>query len=489
MALALVLDSDESIALYLRLSQALINAIKTGQLQAGEALPSTRVLSATLSVAPLTVHRSYQDLLSRGYLETVPGCGTFVRHRIADEAKENAGEPSVSLSAKEANIRWGSFAQGLLSATESLPEKPDLFASMFQSLPTQDQLPLAAWRKILVKNSRLVEETSLEYSGDAFGSIRLRKAIAAYLRRARAAICDWDQIAIFSGSQAALDIVCRVLLDKEHCFAMEDPGYFGARRSFLSSTAGSIAVPVDEEGISVAFLKQLQVPPNLVYVTPAHQDPTGVVLSQSRRKQLLAWAAETGALIVEDDNDCEYRHGARTLPSLLAMDEHGSVIYVNTFWRTLGSLVRIGYLVLPRRLLEVFKFVKSIVERDFPVLEQAALAEFIEDGYLERHIHKTGSLYRSRLHALEHACTVHLRGSMTLAKESGGMRVLARFDASRFSNDKIIEAACEADFPLYSTENYYMGVAPQGEFLIPFGQFDEQAIAQGVKSFAQLLSI
>jgi GntR family transcriptional regulator/MocR family aminotransferase len=203
---------------------------------------------------------------------------------------------------------------------------------------------------------------------------------------------------------------------------------------------------------------------------------------------LLAWARHTGGLIVEDDNDCEYRHGTRTLPALMAADEDGCVIYVNTFWRTLGSLVRIGYLVLPRRLLEVFTFVKSIVERDLPVLEQIALAEFIEQGYLERHIHKMGSLYRSRLHALTHACTLHLKGSMTLAKESGGMRVLARFDSSRFANERIIEAACEADFPLFSTENYYLGVAPAGEFLIPFGQFDEEIIAQGVKRFADLIS-
>jgi GntR family transcriptional regulator/MocR family aminotransferase len=248
-------------------------------------------------------------------------------------------------------------------------------------------------------------------------------------------------------------------------------------------------VPVDEDGIRVSDLRQLERAPKMVFVTPAHQDPTGAVLSLSRRIELLAWARDTGALIIEDDNDCEYRHGARPLSSLMAMDEDGCVIYLNTFWRTLGSLVRIGYLVLPRRLLEVFTFVKSIVERDFPVLEQAALAEFIEQGYLERHIHKAGSLYRRRLHALTHACTLHLKGSMTLTKESGGMRVLARFDSSRFSNEKIIEAACEADFPLFSTENYYMGTAPQGEFLIPFGQFDEHTIAQGVKSFAELISV
>jgi GntR family transcriptional regulator/MocR family aminotransferase len=360
---------------------------------------------------------------------------------------------------------------------------------MYQSLPTGDQLPLAVWRKILVKNSRLLEETSLDYTGDAFGSIRLRKSISSYLRRARGVMCDWDQIAIFSGSQPALDLICRVLLDRNDWVAMEEPGYFGARRSFAVSGAKIIPVPVDEEGISVPFLRQLDTPPKLLFVTPSHQDPTGAMLSLRRRQELLTWAAEGGVLIIEDDNDCEYRHGGRTLPSLMAMDEKGSVIYLNTFWRTLSSLVRIGYMVVPRRLLAVFTFVKSIVERDFPVLEQAALAEFIEQGCLERHIHKSGALYRERWHALTHACTVHLKDSMALAKESGGMRVMARFDCSRFSNERIIEAACEADFPLFSSENYYIGAAPPGEFLIPFGQFDQATIARGVKAFAELITV
>lgn len=482
MVLALTIDNDASMPLYLRLSGALIEAIQSGQLQPGEALPSTRVLADTLSIAPVTAHRAYQDLLSRGYIETVAGRGTFVSQHL----RTGGTTRSLEILAEEAKIGWSSFVQALVKDEQSLQIRPDLFAGIYQSLPTPDQLPIAQWRNMLLRNSRRVEETSTDYIGDAFGVIRLRKQIADYLRRTRGAQCSWEQIAIFSGSQHALDIVCRLVLDRGDAVAMEEPGYFGARRTFKANGALIAPVPIDGEGFSVNQLKNLATPPKLVYVTPSHQDPSGVVLSLKRRGELLSWAHQTGALILEDDNDCEYRHAGSPMPCLQGLDEADSVIYINTFWRTLGPLATMGYIVVPRRMLQVFTFVKAIVERDFPILEQCALADFLEEGYFERHIFKLGSLYKKRWHALTHAATRHLKGVMTLAKESAGMRVLTHFQPG-ISEEQILEAAYEAELPIFSTADYYVEHAQSGEFLIPFGHLDENAISSTVERFAQML--
>ncbi len=502
MALTLDIDTDSSIPMYVRIAEALIGAIENERLQPGDALPSTRALAASLSLAPLTVHRAYQELLSRGYAETVAGLGTFVRYR----QKNDTSAPAIlSSSAREPLIRghygqtdadtlayikqtdWSQFGRSLLANEGVLPSKPDLFAILYQSIPTKEQLPLATWRRILVDNSRLIESICMDYNGDAFGSMRLRKAIASYLRRARGANCDWEQVALFTGTQPALDIVCRLLLNAGDPIAMEEPGYFIARRMFFAHGARIMPISIDEEGISVQQLEKLPQPPKLVYITPSHQDPLGYVLSQRRRQSLVAWAERVNAFIVEDDNDCEFRLTAPRLPCVQSFDINERVIYLNTFWRSLGPLVRLGYAVVPRRLLNVYNFVKSITDRDLPLLEQHALADLIEEGHLERTIHKNTRTYKKRLQALMRAAATHLGGVMSLGKESAGMRILAHFDPSRFSNERIMEAACEAEFPLFDTKEFYLGKAPEGEFLVPFGQFDEQTISAAVERFSKAL--
>lgn len=489
MELALDIDDSPHIPLYRRLSEAVRKAIVDGRLKPGDPLPSVRDLGKTYGISRLTVLKSYQELQSQGYVETSPGAGSRVRAQLEDLAASL--RPSTTTASAEAPARkripTTPFFNRIAEVTSVVHLGAELMPQLNYGLPTADQLPLAQWKKLLDRHCQRTDSALCHYVTDPRGLPELREALVGYLARSRGLTCKADQIFLFGSMPHALLLLGRLLLVPDDVVAIENPGTISARRIFQFQQSTMMPVPVDEEGLCTDKLDLLPDNTRIIYVTPSHQRPTGVVLSLSRRQELLAWTRATGAVIVEDDNDSEFRYSSQPIPALQGLDETHSVAYIQTFWKTLGPMIRMGFIIVPEWLVPQFFATKSLIEPDFPVLEQCALADFINEGLLERHIQALRKVYARRRESLVHWLTISLGSTISISPESAGSFLLARFD-QRFANEQVLQVAMEADFPLAATTNFYIGAAPQGEFLIPFAHRAESDIKISTLKFAQALN-
>lgn len=519
MELIINFDKSSEVPLFKQFSEAIKQSIIDGTLKPGQMLPSVRELSAQYSISKTTVMRCYEELSSQGYIQTAPKAGTFVSKQlpgiVASQGPTAPGASSVASSSQGGtshSAAWQgagpSFGERSAMHTADAHEPIDsllsplaeriralgwrmsseveLSSELNLGMPAPDDLPLNAWRKVLYSRCSDLEHSSMLYSGDPFGSLPLREAIADYLQRVRAIKCGAEMVMITAGSQQALDLVCRLLLKEDDHVVIENPGYPGARRTLLAHGARLCPVSVDGSGVKTAVLADVPVDTRLIYVTPAHQDPTGGLLSLDRRRALLAWAAARSALVFEDDYDHELRYGTDPLPSLFSLDSHQSVFYVGTFYRTLGPLARLGYIIVPRRFIELFRQAASMLCRDLPVLEQAALASFMQQGHYEVHIRRFRNRLTGRRQALIHELTIGLRGRTRISTQSSGMHVICQF-SPEISRDGIVQSGKNAELQLKSTEPYYLGAARENEFLVPFAHLSEEDLTGRVRLFIENL--
>lgn len=490
MDFVLSLTQDSRQPVYKQVSEALKLAILAGRLKPGEKLPSTRDLADSMNVSRFTVIRSYEELSAQGYIQTTSGSGTFVNKDIPghlDDVKNRELEreqvehvlPTAALSV---------YGERVMTCEEIEDAHVELFAELNYGAPTVDQLPLTRWKEMLYRATRYQDGNMLAYHSDPFGYMPLREAICNYLIRSRSVNCTPDRVAIFSGAQGALDLMGRLLIDNGDAVALENPGFPGARRSMLTHGAEIIPIPVDGQGMIVEHLESINQRVKLAYVTPSHHDPTGVVLSLPRRIALLDWAARTDSFIFEDDYDSEYRYGDKPMPSLQGLDEHDCTIYLSTFWKVLYPVVRIGFIVLPRRMVRLVGRAKALIERDFPLLEQKALADFIDEGHLERHIKRTRVFYAKRRAALVQAVTKQFGKRIYISPVTAGMHLLVRF-GEEFEEEQVLTAARTAEVSLVSTSHHYVVNSRQREYLMGFAHLPEESIHETVQKFAANLGL
>jgi GntR family transcriptional regulator/MocR family aminotransferase len=347
-------------------------------------------------------------------------------------------------------------------------------------LPDLALFPIRQWSRLVSRHCRAAHREALDYVSDNLGYRPLREAIARYLGRARAVRCSAEQVFIVNGSQQALDLISRVLLDHGDNAALEEPGYPGARLLFQAHGARIHPVPVDEQGLQTSALSKLPSGTKLIYITPSHQFPLGVGLSLGRRLELLAWAERQPAIIIEDDYCSEYRYAARPNPALQGLDRAGSVIYVGTFSKIMYPGLRMAYMVVPVDLVEVLSRAKWLADRQSPMLEQYAMADFIESGWLERHVRRMRLVYGSRREALVKALTEYLGDRATVVGDSAGMHLIARVD-SGLSDAEAVRGAREAGVELGTSQRCYFGRAPVGEFMFGFAALGERPIREGVR--------
>jgi GntR family transcriptional regulator / MocR family aminotransferase len=317
--------------------------------------------------------------------------------------------------------------------------------------------------------------------------VGLRTAIARYLGRARAVQCDPRQIVLTNGTQQGLDLILRVLIEPGDTIALEDPGYLSARRVFLSHQVNLLPIPVDASGLVVEYLTRLTTaglpPVRLLSVTPSHQFPTGATLSLSRRLALLQWAQQTGAIIIEDDYDSEYRYGDKPIPALQGLDSSNSVIYMGTFSKVLFPSLRIGYLVLPPQLVPFIAQAKWLSDRQLPMLEQKVLTDFIEAGHLESHIRKMRSHYDRRRQVLVQALQEHFGPQVTILGEKAGIHVMVRFSLDR-SGAEIMARSLQAGVGIVPASPCYLTDGGEREFILGYGELEEGAIVEGIQRLA-----
>jgi GntR family transcriptional regulator/MocR family aminotransferase len=236
--------------------------------------------------------------------------------------------------------------------------------------------------------------------------------------------CSAEQIIITSGAQQALDLIGRFLLTTGDQVWMEDPGYSGALQALRATGARIVPVPVDGDGLIVKTGRKFAPKAKLAYVTPANQFPMGVTMSADRRLELLRWAAAANAWIVEDDYDAEYRYSGHPVAALQGLDNSGCVIYVGTFTKMLFNALRLGFMVLPERLVEAFVSARTFVDRHPPTLEQAILAEFISEGHFGHHVRRMRQTYSERMAVLKTAADQHLHGLLDVVHAGAGIRTL-----------------------------------------------------------------
>jgi len=481
----IALSSDQSLPLYQQLYEELRRAILTGRLSPRQKVPSTRSLAKSLGISRTTVTQSYEQLLSEGYLETIPGSGTYVCTQLPDDLLYSTlvdvdSNPNPLLIARS---QYGNHLSQLSFILQPEVEMPISFR---YGRPALKEFPMALWRKLLSRYCTANADW-LDYATDFQGDRPLRQAIACYLARARAVQCDPEQIILTNGTQQALDLVMRLLINPGDGIAFEDPGYLSARRVFLSHGAELLPVPVDGSGLIVEKLASLDSDSlRLVYVTPSHQFPTGSILSLSRRLELLTWAQQHHSLILEDDYDSEYRYGDRPIPALQGLDQNHSVIYIGTFSKVLFPSLRIGYLVVPQLLVSLFAQAKWLSDRQLPTLEQQVLAEFIEAGHLESHIRKMRSHYDQLRQTLVQALKTHFGAHAVIFGEKAGIHVMVKLDTP-WSDAEVIERAAEVGVGLMSAQPHYFNPGDRGEFIFGYGELDEDQIAAGINRLAQVL--
>lgn len=369
-----------------RLCAALREAMRSGTLAQGSRLPATRVLAQDLALSRVTVEAAYAQLEAEGYVQRHTGKGSFVAVQVSKSAAAKARTDKRLTAVAKLSQR----GQGMVDTGGCM--EPLTLQAFAAGSPDLRAFPHAQWRQLTSRRLRNAPEALMRY-GDPQGFEPLRGAIAQYLVSARGVRCSAAQVLVLTSSQQALQLLATLLLDPGDRVWMEDPGYRGAHAAFAASGAQLVPLPVDAEGMVPDFALAA---PRLIYLTPTHQYPTGHTLSLPRRMALVDYARRMGCWIIEDDYDSEFLYDSRPTPSLQGLDDHGRVIYIGTFSKTLFPSLRIAYAVLPQALVQPMVTARSVYDGHAAQLAQAVTADFMAQGHFAAHLRLMRLLYRSR---------------------------------------------------------------------------------------------
>ena len=476
MRVAIAIDRASAIPLHRQVYEEWRRGILSGRFRSGERVPSTRELAASLEVARATVAAAYDQLTAEGYLEAAHGSGTFVCRRLPEDLLRPRQAPA-SQPAKHTPIRRSRFgAKAAEQPAYMPPQARPGWISFAQWRPDLNEFPFDLWQKLLTRHLRGRDARIFDYVAAPWALDDLRREIAAYVSRSRAVRAEPEQVIVVNGSQQALDLCARVLLDSGDEVAIEDPGYQGARQIFEACGARLKPVPVGPDGVDAHHLRR---PTRVLYVTPSHQFPSGASLSVARRLELIEWARHTGAAILEDDYDSEYRYNGPPLPAMQGLAGGAPVIYIGTFSKVMFPGLRIGYVIAPPAIAKSFARAKWLCDRQTPMLEQAALADFLREGHLERHIRRMRRLYSRRRDALVESLDRHFGARAQVLGDPAGMHAMVRFD------DHGLAARAEASkVQIASSAPYYFGRAPANEFVFGFSALGERTIREAVRRLA-----
>jgi GntR family transcriptional regulator/MocR family aminotransferase len=417
----IALDPGSATPIYQQLSEWFRRAIIDGRLRPGQRIPSSRNLAEELQISRIPVLGAYEQLCAEGYLETFTGAGTCVARSIPQARRRR---PAAGVPRTHDPTRPRVISERAKSMV--IPPSPWLknMGAFRLGLPALDHLPLGVWSKLVHRHWREPSQELLSY-GEPMGYLPFREAIAEYLGAFRGVRCEAAQIMVTAGSQQALQVIGHVLLDAGDEVWMEEPGYPGAQQALTLAGARLIPVPVDHEGMRVAEGIDRCPDARAVYITPSHQFPLGTTLSAARRLALLDWAARSGAWIIEDDYDSEFRFGGRPVPALQGLDQDGRVIYIGTFSKVLFPALRLGYVVLPKGLAEAFCVAREATDTFSSPLYQIVMADFLREGHFARHIRRMRKLYMQRRAALVAAIAKHVPERLEIVAADTGMHLVA----------------------------------------------------------------
>jgi GntR family transcriptional regulator/MocR family aminotransferase len=484
--LTLTLDAGSKKSLQTQVFDQVRALILDGRLQAGMALPPTRVLAEKMRLSRNTVMIAYERLAAEGYVEAQGTAGIFVTAIPPDDLLVVRGsnhgapssEPPIQLSDEPLLCFAGSPGGG--------SDRPAL--DFWVGRSAASAFPLQTWRRI-VSNLLSSEPQYLTDYCDPSGLPNFRRAIADHLARSRGMHATMDQIIVTAGGQDALNLIMGLLREHTQQLCIENPCYLGASMLFQAEGLPIEAVPVDQEGIRTDRLPRKR--ESLLYVTPSHQFPTGAMMSLGRRLALLRWAEDTESYIIEDDYDSDFRYDGPPLTALAGLDGGRRVFYVGTFSKSLGAGVRIGYAVVPRAYWDDARVLKARMSNGQSWLEQSALAQFISGGHFDRHLRKLRQIYKSRRDSLVTALHEHF-GSPAISGQDGGLHFVWRLPSGMPSARLVQIKARALGIGVYALSSGgafdFDDTAPDDMLMFGYSSLTEDEIGRAIKKLSDVLS-
>jgi GntR family transcriptional regulator / MocR family aminotransferase len=457
-------------------------AIADGRLAPGVRLPPTRALATSLGVSRNTVSAAYDLLISEGYATTLSGAAGTRVAAILPLSKKKAvkirPDDLLSLALRRLQPVWRVRPTETLSSAASGPHY-----DFRLGIPDQSYMPFDIWNRLSTRTLRQLSKRPAGYDA-AQGSPALREAIAAHVSVTRAVACEAADVLITAGAQQAFDLLARVLVTPGRTLvAVENPGYSPLRDAFLSHGATLVPVPVDSEGIVVDRLpKNVRV----IYVTPSHQFPTGVVMSARRRAELMAFAVANEACIIEDDYDSEFRFGGRPLDALQTLDRHGLVFYVGTFSKSLFPALRMGFMVMPPWASAALVEAKRLTDSVSPTHVQETLAAFMVEGHFGRHVRKMHRIYAERRQTLLDALARYCGHALVPTGSIAGLHIGVGYPSKR-SMEPLIAQVAALGVGLEAFSGYAFKDSVAEGFALGYGAIGTQHIDEAVRLLCQVL--
>ncbi len=460
--LTLMIDTDSKQSYYEQLYCRLRDLIRNGELISGTKLPSGRNMAEKLQISRNTVSLAYDQLVSEGYIEARPKSGYYVC-KLSGQLRMSHSEERKETTEKSETVYKYNFT----------PFSIDIHS-----------FPYSTWRKLYSRALNDLDEKIL-LRGDNQGDYELRAAVASYLNTSRAVKCSAEQILIGAGNDYLLQLLCQIF-SKDTVVAMENPTYPKAYKIIKKFGFSISPIPVNKNGIDIDELKKTDA--KLVYVTPSHQYPLGVIMPIVKRSELLSWAEENkDRYIIEDDHDSEFRYKGKPIPSLQGFDNSDSVIYMGTFSRAISPGIRVGYLVLPQRLLnscgEQLLFYSSTVSRT----EQTVLTYFIKEGYFERHLNKMRKQYKARHDRMLTELKI-FGDRIKISGEYAGLYLVVTFQDHMINEAVLLKAAVTLNMCIRTLKPHYIIDTEQySSILLGFACIEEENIAEGIKALYHFL--
>lgn len=464
----IILDSNSETPLYAQIYEQLKHEIVTGILPEGSKLPSTRHLAQSLAVGRNTVEYAYLQLSSEGYVTSRVGSGFTVEKlnslMYLTNKKDSSKEEQRSVKDEE-------------------PSSQYLYHFQYGNLSAQD-FPINMWKKISSKAvASLTAEDMTSYC-DKMGEMALRHNISVYLQESRGVLCNAEQIILSSGFDYALTLLCQLLRNKVAQIAIEEPGYNSAKNIFIENGFDVLPVPVEKDGLNIEELERSDA--EVVYVTPSHQFPTGAVTSIQKRLLLLDWAKRRNGFIIEDDYDSELRYHSRPIPSISSVVGSDHVVYIGTFSKALSPSLRMSYMVLPQKLLNLYHNELNMQQTPVSILDQRIIQEFMRSGYWANHLRKTCVIYKKKHDLLIRTISEAMEGMVKIHGKNAGLHILLE-SLQGLTEKEMIEKAKEHGVLVMPVSIFWLNPTNYSNnmVLLGFGNLSEADIIQGIKTLAQ----
>lgn len=478
--------------IYVQLYRYIRQEMAEGRIAAGVKLPSVRQLASRLGISRTPVALAYDQLQAEGYVRSVPRSGLYTEKLPSDGVDRQRNVSAAQRQHAEAGSEQE--IEGAEKSADVDKLCPPIEIDFGYGAVDWSRFPLAAWRKQLNRCLQPDDGRLFRY-GELAGELELREQIASYLHRTRGVRCHPDSIVIGAGTYQSLDLVLQLIGEagKPLRMASEEAVNEGVKRLFARHQAEVTALKLESDGISTGSLDDSAV--QAIYVTPSHQFPVGMTLSAPKRMRLLQWASSSGAFIIENDYDGEFRYTGRPIPALQAMDDNGCVAYIGTFSRALTPSFRLSYAVLPPALMERFLLGGHSYDQLASPLLQQAMGLFMESGGFGTHMRAMRALYQRKRDVLLQKLreSFDIGGQVKLIGEQSGLHLLLSFDHEKSvsgscSEEKLIAQAAQAGIRVYPVSRYWFheADAPRSTVMLGFGGLTEQEITEGIERLSRV---